>query len=176
MPSLATSATIAVAGLLASLTSCGGPSPTAVPQGASPGTLSDTSLSTSLGTVVSITDGDTMRLVVEGRELRVRLTGIDTPEVYPEVECFGPEAEVMLAELAPVGSVLRVEYDIESRDRYDRELLYLYAEDGTFVNLELVARGAAEAVLFEPNDRYWGELRAAEQAARDARLGLWGEC
>ena len=81
-----------------------------------------------------------------------------------------------MAELAPVGSELRVEYDRDPRDPFDRELLYLYTPDGMFVNLELVARGAGEAVLFEPNDRYWNELRAAEAAARDARLGLWGQC
>ena len=155
-----------VTGLLLGLSSCGTSTPT-IEGGAS---------SSTTGTVVSITDGDTLRLDVAGEELAVRLIGIDTPEVYPEVECFGPEAEALLSALAPVGTTLRVEYDPDPRDPYDRELLYLYTEDGTFVNLELVARGAAEAVLFEPNDRYWDELRSAERAARDARLGLWGTC
>jgi len=175
MPSaVALSAPLAVAGILAGLTTCGGPAPTASPQDESvvaPG-LSERPT----GTVVSITDGDTLRLDLEGSELRVRLTGIDTPEVYPDIECYGPEAEQLLADLAPVGSTLSVEYDREARDPFDRELLYLYTADGTFVNLELVARGAAEAVLFEPNDRYWNELREAEAAAQDARLGLWGQC
>ena len=53
------------------------------------------------GTVTGITDGDTLRLDVDGVELRVRLVGIDTPEVYPDVECFGPEAEDALAAFAP---------------------------------------------------------------------------
>lgn len=128
------------------------------------------------GTVVSVTDGDTLRLEVDGRELRVRLIGIDTPEVYPEVECFGPEAEAALAAFAPPGSTLGFTYDRDPRDQYDRELLYLFTADGTFINLELVAQGFARAVLFEPNDRYWNELRAAERAAQDARLGLWSSC
>lgn len=128
------------------------------------------------GTVVSITDGDTLRLEVDGRELRVRLLGIDTPEVYPEVECFGPEAEAALAALAPPGAELRYTYDRDPRDRFDRELMYLYTAQGTFINYELVAEGYAEAVLFEPNDRFWNDLRDAERAARDARLGLWGSC
>lgn len=167
MPSLvALVAGLSATGLLLGLASCGAPAPSIAPP--------DSSITT--GTVVSITDGDTLRLDLDGQEIAVRLTGIDTPEVYPEVECFGPEAEALLADLAPLGSELRVEYDRDPRDPYDRELLYLYTADGTFVNLELVARGAAEAVLFEPNDRYWTELRAAEQAARDARLGLWGRC
>lgn len=128
------------------------------------------------GTVVSVTDGDTLRLTVDGRELRVRLIGIDTPEVYPEVECFGPEAEAALTALAPPGSTIGFTYDRDPRDRFDRELLYLFAADGTSINLELVEQGYARAVLFEPNDRYWNELRAAERAAQDAGLGLWGNC
>jgi len=165
LPPVSLGATLTVAGLLLGLSACGAASGD---QGGASASLT--------GTVVSITDGDTLRLDLEGDEVAVRLTGIDTPEVYPEVECFGPEAEALLAELAPVGAVLRVEYDRDPRDPYDRELLYLYTQEGTFVNLELVARGAAEAVLFEPNDRYWDELRAAERAARDARLGLWAQC
>lgn len=160
------SASLTVAGLLLGLSSCGGAAPP----------IGEDAPTASTGTVLSITDGDTLRLDLDGEELAVRLIGIDTPEVYPEVECFGPEAEALLADLAPVGTLLRVEYDLDPRDPYDRELLYLYTADGTFVNLELVARGAAEAVLFEPNDRYWDELRAAERAAQNARLGLWAQC
>lgn len=52
----------------------------------------------------------------------------------------------------------------------------MWLEDGTFVNLAIVELGGAEAVLFEPNDRYWAELRAAERDAQDARLGMWGAC
>jgi len=168
------SAALAAAGVASILTGCGALSMPSPVQGDE--ALAPPPSDTRVGTVLSITDGDTLRLDLDGTELRVRLTGIDTPEVYPDVECYGPEAEALLAELAPVGSELRVEYDHDPRDPFDRELLYLYTPDGMFVNLELVARGAGEAVLFEPNDRYWNELRAAEAAARDARLGLWGQC
>lgn len=128
------------------------------------------------GTVVSITDGDTLRLEVDGAELRVRLIGIDTPEINPEVECFGPEAEAALAALAPPGSTLGFSYDRDRRDQYDRELLYLFAADGTSINLTLVEQGFARAVLFEPNDSLWNQLRAAERSAQQSRLGLWGSC
>lgn len=131
---------------------------------------------TGTGTVVSITDGDTLRLDIDGSELRVRLIGIDTPEVYPEVQCFGPEADSALAALAPPGSVIGYAYDQDPRDRYDRELLYLFTTDGTSINRELVAQGYARAVLFEPNDLYWDDLQAAERSAKERRLGLWGQC
>ena len=128
------------------------------------------------GTVVSVTDGDTLRLIVDDTELRVRLIGIDTPEVYPDLECYGAEAEAALADLAAPGNTVGIVYDRDPRDQYDRELLYLFTVDGRLINLELVARGYAKAVLFEPNDRYWNELRDAEQSAREARRGLWAEC
>lgn len=129
-----------------------------------------------VGTVASIVDGDTLRLTVDGNDVRVRLIGIDTPEVYPDIECFGPEASAALAELAPVGSHVTFTYDVDPRDRFDRELMYLFTLDGVFINAALVEQGFATAVLFEPNDRHWNELRALERHARDAGLGLWSAC
>lgn len=131
---------------------------------------------TATGTIVSITDGDTVRMLVEGRELRVRLIGLDTPELRDPLECFGPEATAALEALAPPGTEVGYAYDRDPQDRYERELLYLFAADGTLINLALIERGYAEALLVEPNDRYWPELQAAERAARDAGRGLWGAC
>lgn len=128
------------------------------------------------GRVASITDGDTLRLEVDGQELRVRLIGVDTPEVFPDVECFGPEATDALTALAPPGSTLGYTYDRDERDQYDRELMYLYTADGTLINYALVAEGYGSAVLFEPNDRFWNDLQAAERAAQRDGLGLWGQC
>lgn len=162
-------AVAAVVGLIGSLDGClsgGTPSTPLLPDAGSDGT----------GTVTSITDGDTLRLEVDGIELRVRLIGIDTPEVYPDVTCFGPEAEAALAALAPPGSTLTFAYDRDERDPFDRELMYLFTADDTFINLELVAQGYAEAVLFEPNNRYWDDLRDAQRSAQEAGRGLWGQC
>lgn len=168
-PSRRLTAAALVIGLISSLDGClQGENETAPPPA-----LAQTD---GVGTVVSVTDGDTLRLEVDGRELRVRLIGIDTPEIYPEIECFGAEAEAALAALAPRGSTLGFTYDRDPRDRFDRELMYLFSTDGTLINLELVSQGFARAVLFEPNDRYWNDLRTAERAAHDARLGLWGSC
>lgn len=131
---------------------------------------------TATGTIVSITDGDTVRMLVEGRELRVRLIGLDTPELRDPLECFGPEATAALEALAPPGTEVGYAYDRDPQDRYERELMYLFAADGTLINLELVEQGYAEALLVEPNDRYWPELQAAERTAREAGRGLWGVC
>lgn len=136
--------------------------------------------------VVRHVDGDTLHLrSVGGGDLldpageSVRLLLIDTPEtVKPDspVECYGPEASDELAELAPVGAEVWVLPDQEMRDQYDRVLLYVWNEDGEFVNAELARAGAGRAVLYEPNDRFIDLVRAAEAEAREAGRGLWGAC
>lgn len=128
-------------------------------------------------TVVDITDGDTIRLR-DGRGAveNVRLVGIDTPEVYPVYECFGDEAEAELLRLAPPGSTLIVATDADPFDDYDRLLLYLWNDDGTFINLALVEGGFAEAIRVAPNDRHFDALLEAENAAARAGLGMWGAC
>ena len=83
-----------------------------------------------------------------------RLLGIDTPEtVHPErpVECFGPEASARTAALVPPGTAVRLERDVEARDRYDRVLVYVFrAADGLFVNRALVEEGYARTLWIPP--------------------------
>jgi len=118
-------------------------------------------------------DGDTLTLD-DGR--KVRLIGIDTPEVGDGAECWGEEATAALRALVPEGSSVRVLEDRDPYDQYGRSLLFVFTADGTLVNLELVREGAATVVYFAPNDLYQAELLAAETQARDAGLGLWGAC
>lgn len=134
-----------------------------------------------LSHVAFVHDGDTLYLQPDGTtsrkdELTVRLIGIDTPELRPEVECFAIEARDRLRTLLPEGSAVWITGDRGPLDRYDRSLLYLWTEDGDFVNLDLVENGYARAVRIPPNDAYWPQLQAAESAARDAGRGLWGSC
>ena len=128
-------------------------------------------------TVERIVDGDT--LWVEGRE-RLRLIGIDTPETqHPSkgVECFGRRASAFLGRLAPVGTDVRLAYDVERRDRYGRTLAYLYrASDGLFVNAEMVRKGYAQAYTVPPNVAHVDELVALQAEAREKGRGLWGAC
>lgn len=131
--------------------------------------------------VTHVHDGDTLFVQPEGTssradELKVRLVGIDTPEVQPHVECFGLEARDALRELLPEGTTVRYSFDREPYDQYDRALLYVWDEDGTFINLELIEQGYAEAVRIGANDRYWPELRAAQERAFSGGIGRWGGC
>ncbi len=62
--------------------------------------------------------------------------------------------------------------DVETFDRYGRILGYVWYGD-TFINAELVRKGAALARAFEPNTTLQEHLDAAEQSAQTSQLGMW---
>jgi micrococcal nuclease len=132
------------------------------------------------GTVLEVTDGDTIVVDIGGSEEHVRLIGIDTPESVARDrpnECYGKEASQRMSELLPVGTTVRLERDVEPRDRYDRLLVYVYrSSDGLFVNLDQVANGFAEAKEYPPNTARATELEAAETSASSGGLGVWSAC
>lgn len=127
-----------------------------------------------------VVDGDTLIALRTGRRLRVRLIGVDAPEsVMPgaPVECFGRRASRVLATLLPTGTRVRAAYQPGGRrDRYERELWDVWLRDGTFVQGELVRRGAAEARAYPPHTTYADVLERIERRARGRRVGLWGAC
>lgn len=135
-------------------------------------------------TVESVHDGDTLRahvdapnaVVTDLESTRVRLLGVDTPEISPELDCWGAEATASLAELAPPGSTIWAAPDVEVFDQYGRHLLYVWTPDGRFVNGELVAAGDARVEVYEPNTRHEDVLRTLEAEARAADAGQWGAC
>jgi micrococcal nuclease len=118
-------------------------------------------------------DGDTLFLE-DGR--KVRLLGINTPEIGDAEECWGPHAASELRGLLPEGQTVWVLEDVEPLDQYGRSLLFLFLPDGTNVNVEMVRVGAAEIEQYSPNWLYTDELHAAEDAAYADRVGLWGQC
>ena len=72
---------------------------------------------------------------------------------------------------------MRLERDVEPRDRYDRLLAYVYrAADGEFVNLAMVTDGYAQQYTFPPNVAHTEQFGDAERAARPSGAGLWGAC
>ncbi|MBX3098446.1 MAG: thermonuclease family protein [Salinibacterium sp.] len=118
-------------------------------------------------------DGDTLFLT-DGR--KVRMLGINTPEIGNNLECYGDEATALLRSLLPEGTHVWVEQDVEPLDQYGRSLLFVYTDDGTNVNLELLREGAAEVEMYRPNVLFRDEIYAAQDSARAADLGLWGAC
>jgi endonuclease YncB( thermonuclease family) len=132
------------------------------------------------GTVVRVVDGDTIVVHIAGRDEHVRLIGIDTPETHKPgtpVECFGPEASAHLSELLPDNTPVRLERDIEARDRFDRLLAYVYRErDNVFIDLAMVTDGYAGTLAIAPNYAHRPEFEKAEAEAQRNRLGLWAAC
>lgn len=124
-------------------------------------------------TVEYVHDGDTIFLT-DGR--KVRLLGINTPEIGEDAECWGEQATSELRGLVTEGSAVWVQQDVEALDQYGRSLLFVFLEDGTNVNVEMVRVGAAEIEQYSPNWLYTDELHAAEDAAYAERIGLWGNC
>lgn len=119
-------------------------------------------------TVARVVDGDTL---VCDDGVRVRLLLIDAPELSQAP--FGEAAKSRLEELAGVGTVLRVEEDVQRLDRYGRLLAYLWLADDRMVNEELLRSGVAVVSVYPPNVRHVERLRAAVDSARAARAGLW---
>ena len=95
------------------------------------------------GIVTHVVDGDTVDVRIGGRTERVRLIGVDTPEVVAPtrpVQCYGAEASAHTKQLLPAGTAVRLERDAVSRDQYGRLLAYVYRSgDNLLVNLDLVA-------------------------------------
>jgi micrococcal nuclease len=137
------------------------------------------------GTVTHLVDGDTVDVAFKtgngtSTTERIRMIGIDTPETKrPDtpIECFGREASSALAALIPVGTAVFIERDVEERDRYGRLLGYVFrANDGLFVNHEMVRAGMATAYTFPPNIAYVDVFIAAGDASRSTAAGLWSRC
>lgn len=103
----------------------------------------------------------------------MRLIGIDTPEVYGEVECYGRKAAAFVRRLLPLGTGVRYRLGAEERDRYGRALVYVWLGDGRFLNRLLVARGYAQTLTIPPNVEYADEFAAVARRARGRGLGLW---
>ncbi len=132
-------------------------------------------------------DGDTIEvslLLASGRPAKnrekVRLIGIDTPETKrPDtpIECFGKKASAATASLVPPSTPVRLERDVEERDRYGRLLAYVFrSSDGLFINHELVRTGFASSYPYPPNVAYADAFRDAAAAAQAVGVGLWGAC
>ncbi|MBI1324379.1 micrococcal nuclease [bacterium] len=117
------------------------------------------------GKVVAITDGDTITVLVNQEQVKVRLDGIDAPE---RSQAFGTQAREKLAELA-FGKTVKVV--THGKDRYGRTIGTVFAE-GRSANLEMVRAGLAWHYVEYPKDT---ELADAEAKARAEKRGLWAD-
>ena len=126
--------------------------------------------------VLSIVDGDTVKIDYQGKKTSVRLIGVDTPEtVHPSkpVEVYGTEASNFTRNLL-LGESVYLRFDVEQTDIFGRLLAYLYrAPDGLFVNLEIVRQGYGPVDTRFPF-KYMALFRHYGAKARAAGKGLYG--
>jgi micrococcal nuclease len=121
-----------------------------------------------------VIDGDTIVVEIKGKKEKVRLIGVDTPEtVHPNkpVEYFGKEASDFTRRMVE-GKRVELEYDWQKRDKYGRLLTYVYTEDGTFLNAEIIIQGYGFAYTSYPF-KYLDNFRQYEREARENNRGLW---
>lgn len=121
-------------------------------------------------TVLFVIDGDTIEVSIEGRNERLRLLGIDAPELG---ECGYDEARAVLIDLVD-GIDVRLETDVSDRDQFGRLLRYVWVGD-VLVNEVLVSQGAAIARRYPPDTGLAQRLEAAQAGAQAADRGLWSE-
>jgi micrococcal nuclease len=118
--------------------------------------------------VSRVIDGDTFACR-GGR--RVRLLLIDTPELSQGR--IGAQAAAVLQRLAPPGTSLGLEYDVQRRDQYERTLAYAWKDNRTMLNEALLREGYAEVAVYPPNVKYVDRFREIRDAAKKRRVGLW---
>ncbi len=129
--------------------------------------------------VTRVIDGDTIDVDIVGKTTRVRLIGVDTPEVVDPrkpVQCYGKEASSYVKNIL-TGQMVTLENDRsqEDTDKYGRILRYVYLKDGQLLNKKLIAEGYAHEYTYRIPYRFQKEFQAAEKAAAKAKAGLWGD-
>lgn len=128
------------------------------------------------GVVTDVYDGDTFIIKYDHTFERVRLIGIDAPELKNNRhgkadKVYGPLSRDYLKELVE-GKVVIIELGVKERDYYGRILAYVYQGD-TFVNLEMVKAGYAIIYTVPPDILFVDDFLKAQKEARRKNLGLW---
>ena len=127
--------------------------------------------------VAGVTDGDTIKINVDGTISSYRLIGMDTPETLDprkEVQCFGKEASNKAKELL-IGKKVRIERELNygDLDIYGRPLAYIYREDGLFYNKYMIEQGYAHEYTYKKPYKYQVEFKTAQKIAEENLRGLW---
>lgn len=138
--------------------------------------------------VVSIADGDTIHVLFNGKNERVRMIGVNTPEIaHPELgikeQPYGQAAQKYTTS-ALKGRKVFLEFDVEKRDKYGRLLAYVWLEKPAstrepevrkkMFNAILLQNGYAQVMTVPPNVKYADLFVKLQREARNQNKGLWG--
>ncbi|NDK19296.1 thermonuclease family protein [Candidatus Gracilibacteria bacterium] len=127
--------------------------------------------------VTKVVDGDTIEVMINGKNEKLRLLGVDTPETVDprkSVECFGKESSNKANEVLLNKKVKLVSDETQGdKDKYGRLLRYVYREDGVFYNKWIIENGYAHEYTYNKPYKFQTEFKQAEKTARENQLGLW---
>lgn len=129
--------------------------------------------------VVTVIDGDTVRVSIDGAEKTIRLIGINTPETVDprrKVECFGKEASNRAKEILQ-GQAVSLEADASqgNTDKYGRLLRYVWLQNGTNFNKQMIAEGYAYEYTYDLPYKYQSEFKQVQAETQNAKRGLWSD-
>lgn len=130
--------------------------------------------------VLRVTDGDTIHINYNGKNEKVRLIGLDTPETKDPrkpIQCFGREATAKMTELAENKNIwLEFDKTQGERDKYGRLLAFVYSEDSKNLAYEMIRQGYGNEYTYNSNPyKYQNEFKEAARKAREENKGLWAE-
>lgn len=126
--------------------------------------------------VAGFIDGDTFKIKTGSSETTIRLLYVDTPETKKQdspADPFGPEAAAFTETLLTESQEVRLTFDKELKDRYDRTLAIVELKDGRILNEALIEEGLAKVLIIEPNVKMENAYKQLEQQAEQAKQGLW---
>lgn len=127
--------------------------------------------------LVSVVDGDTIKINYNGSTELVRFLLVDTPETnHPSLgpQPYGEEAKEFTKQLLENQKSVYLEFDVSYRDKYNRLLAYVYTADGINLQEELLKNGLARvAYIYEPNTKNVDWFESVQQQAQKHALGIW---
>ena len=128
------------------------------------------------GKIKWLPDGDTIH-TQKGQKLR--LLHINAPELNPTnskaAEAYAEASLNKLQQLTGKGSTIYWVYDSLQKDRYKRDLVFVFNQQGQFINYQLIVSGLAQTLIIPPNQMYWKCIQQAEQRAIKAKKGIWAD-
>ena len=124
-------------------------------------------------------DGDTIKVLLDGKEYTARLLAVDTPETVHtrrEVEYYGKESSDYTCNKIKNAKILEIEYDDneDKKDMFDRLLVWVFT-DGTLLQKDLIENGYAKVGYLYDDYKYTSELESAQEIASSKNIGIWDE-
>lgn len=120
--------------------------------------------------VVSVHDGDTITVLRNNEKIKIRLIGVDCPELK---QIYGMNAKEFTSSLV-LNKTVKIVLDKQEKDKYNRTLAYVYFNN-TFINEKILEAGFGITAFYAPNLKKYYELKEAEKKAKLLKLNVWND-